>query len=104
MYDKKKCIVDGCLSMRRNKGLIDGKRFYGNLCDYHHRSHRDNDMARHIKQRIPNIECEVCGWNKAFCDRHRLNPKLGYTQENIKVLCPNCHRLATIGLLKFADS
>ena len=49
-----------------------------------------------LKNRIRTQPCSVCGWNKANCDVHRIIPaKRGgrYTEDNVKVLCPNCHRL-----------
>lgn len=49
---------------------------------------------------IPNKKCELCGWNKAPCDRHRIDNKKGYFAENVKVLCPNCHRLVTLNVIK----
>jgi len=55
-----------------------------------------------IKSRIPNKSCQFCGWDKAFCDRHRIvEGKNGgvYSKENVVSLCPNCHRLIHLGLL-----
>ena len=37
--------------------------------------------------------CERCGWNKSYCDRHRLKHGAKYTKENVIILCPNCHRI-----------
>ena len=42
--------------------------------------------------------CERCGWDKAPIDRHRVEPERGYVPENLKLLCPNCHRLEHMGL------
>lgn len=80
--------------MQRNKGMMHGRRFYGRLCDEHHRT--GNLGARHIIGRMQNKRCEKCGWDKAYCDRHRLDHKLGYVEGNVIILCPNCHRLAEI--------
>ena len=41
--------------------------------------------------------CELCGWNKSTLDKHRVIPELGYVEDNIRYLCPNCHRLVTFG-------
>ena len=44
----------------------------------------------------PNDKCQRCGWDEGPCDRHRLKPELGYTEGNVFVLCPNCHRLLSM--------
>ena len=52
---------------------------------------------------IPNKICMICGWDEAFCDRHRLvsRSKGGrYIKSNCVSLCPNCHRLIHLGLIK----
>lgn len=46
--------------------------------------------------------CMRCGWNLAPCDAHHICPKrMGgtYLIENGVLLCPNCHRLADLGLI-----
>lgn len=61
---------------------------------------RQEERLRNLLSGNP---CQVCGWNKANCDLHRIIPgnKGGkYTEDNIIVLCPNCHRLVHRGLLK----
>lgn len=96
IYIRKKCIIPECNLMGRNKGMIDGKRIYGNKCVIHHKKKTGNtSFYTHIVDRISNLKCDICGWDKDICDRHRLNPEIGYTKENIKILCPNCHRLVT---------
>ena len=102
-YRRKKCRIDDCTRLSRNKGFYKGKTRWGNVCVMHHKM-RYGGLSHYplLKENsIPNNKCENCGWDKTFCDRHRLNPKLGYVKENIKILCPNCHRLATIKLLNF---
>lgn len=47
--------------------------------------------------------CVLCGWDKAPCDRHRI--KYGsdggkYTLGNTLSVCPNCHRMIHMNLLK----
>lgn len=99
-YNREKCTIDNCNRLQRNKGMINGKKIYGKVCGVHHkRSNGDTETGYHITSRIPNGKCILCGWNKSYCDRHRLVPELGYIEDNIKLLCPNCHRLVTIGLL-----
>jgi hypothetical protein len=60
-----------------------------------------NRFVQWIGQRgaLVNIKCDLCGWDKAPCDRHRIEKLKGYIKENVMILCPNCHRLATYGLL-----
>lgn len=39
--------------------------------------------------------CQRCGWDKARCDAHHINPKAEgglHTIANGMVICPNCHR------------
>ncbi len=46
--------------------------------------------------------CMRCGWKLAPCDAHHILPRSkGGTQtlENGILLCPNCHRLADLGLV-----
>jgi predicted restriction endonuclease len=51
-------------------------------------------------------KCMICGWDKATCDTHHITPRaLGgaYTIANGIILCPNCHRLAHVGMLSVND-
>lgn len=94
---RRKCEYPDCNRFGRNKGLYKNKIRYDRYCETHHRV---RDAYYKGKQTIPNKICELCGWDKAPCDRHRIDPKIGYTKTNIKVLCPNCHRLVTIGIIE----
>lgn len=98
---RKICIWEGCKSLTKNKGRnVKGKSIYDTKwCCRHYRLRSNKSMTLNS---IDNKTCEACGWEEAYCDRHRIVPALGYTKENVKILCPNCHRLATIGKLKFA--
>jgi hypothetical protein len=98
---RRKCLVEGCIKLTRNKGAYRGKTRYDNVCEFHHKRTEKYRGEWRIRQKIENKFCENCGWDRAYCDRHRIVPKLGYIRENVKVLCPNCHRLATVGLLTF---
>ena len=47
-----------------------------------------------------NKKCFLCGWDKTYCDRHRI--KTGaeggrYVTGNVLIVCPNCHRLIHSG-------
>lgn len=95
-YTRRNCRYDGCKRKGRNKGFYKGKIRYDIYCEIHHRLRYGGIAtfeALFRKQHIDNSSCELCGWDKAPCDRHRIKPELGYTKENVKVLCPNCHRL-----------
>lgn len=93
---RRKCDYPNCNRFGRNKGYYKGKTRYDHFCEVHHRI-RESYYEK--KQHIDNSHCELCGWNKAPCDRHRIHPQKGYVRSNIKVLCPNCHRLVSLGLL-----
>jgi hypothetical protein len=96
MIKRKKCSVEGCKNLSGLHGLnANGTKKYKSKCSTHH---RQDSRGRKIKK-IKNDECENCGWDKAYCDRHRIKKELGYKEGNVKILCPNCHRLETIGLL-----
>ena len=105
-YAKRNCAFEGCENSTRSKGSRMGRTRYDKWCVFHyHLRYRDRIvtymkryMKRYNKQRtrIDNSNCEKCGWDKAPCDRHRIDPRKGYTEDNILVLCPNCHRLATL--------
>jgi hypothetical protein len=48
-------------------------------------------------------KCKVCGWCEDVCDvAHKESRKRGgkYKEENLILLCPNCHRLYDKGKLK----
>jgi hypothetical protein len=93
---KDKCATPGCPNVRRNKGRdSNGGVIVGRFCHTCHRQ-RSETSCRYA---INNSTCSECGWDKAPCDRHRIDPKGGYKPGNVVVLCPNCHRLVTLGLL-----
>jgi hypothetical protein len=100
VYIQRPCCVEGCHRLGRNKGFYKGKIHYAKKCQFHHKNENGQFVPSWGKPVIKNDHCEECGWNKAPCDRHRINPKLGYTATNVKVLCPNCHRIETIRLEK----
>lgn len=100
MIQRKLCKIKGCKNLTSHKGKNNhGVMFYRTKCQKHHSMNGGTSEKRYA---IDNSKCENCGWNKSYCDRHRLIPKLGYMKSNVKVLCPNCHRLISFGLLKFA--
>lgn len=98
------CAYPGCNKPGRNKGLYYGNRRWGRFCELHHKKKRTESEDSFIefnidRKEIDNSKCSACGWDKAYCDRHRIKKEVGYMKENVIVLCPNCHRLATLGLI-----
>jgi hypothetical protein len=97
------CEYPDCTRKGRNKGLYNGITRYGRFCEFHHKlkqkPHSDIMSLFFAEQKIDNSKCEICGWDKTYCDRHRITPEKGYTKENTKIVCPNCHRLLTLGKL-----
>lgn len=85
----------GRVGGKDNKGFIQ----YGKHCNRHHVQSIDGYKGR---QSISNDKCIICGWDEGYCDRHRVIPELGYTKENIRILCPNHHRLVTFGAITVA--
>ena len=100
-YERRICAFKNCSKLTRNKGFYEGQTRYDKWCELHHRLRLKNNpiFTREFiaKQTIDNSKCEQCGWDKATCDRHRIEKNKGYAVENVKVLCPNCHRLAHLG-------
>ena len=79
----------------------------GKYCSYHRslKRGREDRLSLHNRLRAEagNKPCQICGWDKASCDMHRIVAgKDGgvYKIGNIISLCPNCHRLVHKGLLK----
>ncbi len=103
-YTRRICEYPNCKRVTRNKGYYKGKIRYDRFCGWHHKRSGKQPSPYFLKNSLPNKQCEVCGWKKAFCDRHRIKPEIGYTKENIMILCPNCHRLEGLGLLKFSKN
>ena len=99
MLDQIECSVVGCTNLGQYRGASKtGKRTYHSMCTKHRRE--TTLINWRGRGTIANLKCEVCGWDKDACDRHRIEPKLGYTKDNVRILCPNCHRLVTNGKLE----
>ena len=50
--------------------------------------------------------CTSCGWDKARCDVHHIEPRRDggeMTLDNGILICPNCHRLAENGSLSASE-
>ncbi len=91
---RRQCSVLGCGRMGRNKGTVNGATRYDHKCENHHRTKvRLEASSMFFRKHIKNATCETCGWSQSYCDRHRIVPTVGYTRDNVKILCPNCHRL-----------
>jgi hypothetical protein len=106
-YERRTCDYPDCTRLTRNKGFARGKgglkRRYDRFCGWHHRKADGTTPSPYfLKNQLPNKTCEKCGWDQASCDRHRKVRDRGYTRENVIILCPNCHRLAHLGLLEIS--
>lgn len=56
--------------------------------------HRLGPYHQALKE-LSYLPCSLCGWDKSFCDRDRIKPGSEggtYRLENVRPLCPNCHR------------
>lgn len=59
------------------------------------RRHGKNSYSEKIKL-LTKQPCFLCGWDKSYCDRHRLVRGADggkYEVSNLVALCPNCHRI-----------
>jgi hypothetical protein len=101
--NRPKCIVEGC--KRKADKLYPAKRdgtySFGLRCSIHRREHYG--MKKYVGGRalskeildMSNQPCSRCGWDKSYCDRHRIvSGEEGgkYIEGNVIPLCPNCHR------------
>lgn len=51
-------------------------------------------------------KCSMCGWCEASCDVHHIIPKSkggSDTNDNLVILCPNCHRKVHDGVATFTE-
>lgn len=95
------CKIENCNKKCAKKGTRNGIAYFRTTCILHRNSSilgNQNSFVKEFiqKQNLDNSKCEICGWNEAPCDRHKIIPSLGYTKENVKILCPNCHRKVTL--------
>ena len=97
-----KCKIDNCDNLVNGHGKDrNGKSKYMSVCTKHHKL--KYNMPRYNRQReqkdvlyMSKLPCSRCGWNKSYCDKHRIiQGKDGgkYTEENTIPLCPNWHRV-----------
>lgn len=84
-----------------------GKGIFHKLCSSHHKKKygmpygNKRQKKQHKILHIPNNKCSICKW-VGPCDRHRIiYGQYGgeYKEENLLILCPNCHRLLHLGRL-----
>lgn len=100
-----KCKVLGCEAPTEHLGY----GFYRALCSHHRYEHRVGWTVKvRIKTRykLSSLPCKRCNWHEGPTDIHRIIPgsKGGkYNRENVIPLCPNCHRLVTLGLIKLSN-
>ncbi len=92
------CAIDGCDKLVALKGIVNGKQTYRRVCSGHWRKKKGWAGAH---RGLDSTKCELCGW-VGLCDAHRIvGGKDGgtYSKGNVKIVCPNCHRLIHIGQL-----
>lgn len=107
MIERPTCSIEGCSSLARGSGYkVSGDRSYSKLCDKHHRRkyNMPYDKKQRLKRKVSKGKCIFCEWTGPT-DLHRL--KMGkdggkYTKDNVIEVCPNCHRLIHLQLLKLA--
>jgi hypothetical protein len=103
------CEIIGCFRERSKQACGS----YRDVCQRHWEKHledrrQERAFRKRFSQSIKNlskIPCYNCGWNLSYTDRHRIKPgREGgkYTRENIQSLCPNCHRVETLGVIRFS--
>ena len=92
MLKFRKCSIDGCNNMARNRG-----HRRGTICDKHHNLKYPNHSGKSrdkLKRKLIGVPCQKCGWSLAPRDIHRIIPGSQggrYTTPYVLVLCPNCH-------------
>lgn len=100
MKTQSTCAVSGCPRLGVSKGYSErGQKRWSRYCQFHEKARSGLPPGAKKQGHILNRKCEACGWDKAPCDRHRVKPEIGYTIANVRILCPNCHRLETLGML-----
>ncbi len=101
--NQEKCRVSGCnnLQARKYGKYSDSRPRYRSVCHYHLRK-KVTVSGDHPSDKLRKSACELCGYNKAPCDLHRIKPGSEggkYVPDNVVTLCPNCHREVTLGLV-----
>ena len=108
--DERICKVEGCNNVGEiNKKKRSGKLYRRPICTRHRRikygQHpTDKDWVRKWKVKQEQ-KCKKCGW-LGPCDIHRIIPRTSggrYVEENIELICPNCHRLEHIKEIKLGN-
>ena len=97
-----------CGKPAATKGYAKGRRrLYRNLCEVCRRRSRGGGNGHAKRQlaaawRLKAGCCVLCGWSGP-CDHHRIVfGKDGgeYTKGNVLEVCPNCHRLIHLKMLR----
>ncbi len=104
---RERCRVPGCnnLQARKHGNFPDSRPRFRSVCQDHLRKKdfvgNPPPSGNYARKQLRKPACELCGYNKAPCDIHRIVPgaKGGkYVEDNVITLCPNCHREVTIGV------
>lgn len=103
------CSTEGCQNKVSLHHIKDGVKYYRRKCTTcRSRQQGPHKRLAYVSNGKPvgrpqmrpvfdTSKCSRCGWDEAVCDCHRVVPgKDGglYTEDNVEVLCPNCHRVA----------
>ncbi len=99
------CATEGCPNLRTSRGSKGkpGQTQYRKWCDGCYRRRRGKSNRSEWLKSISALPCARCGWNESLCDKHRFVPGSEggtYREDNVVPLCPNCHRLVTVGLVE----
>lgn len=105
---RKKCSIEGCNNLGEWYALKRGRVYRRKLCSNHRfkllrmtTKQGKLSYAREIFKKDKCKICEYCNW-EGPCDVHRpISGKEGgkYTKDNMRSICPNCHRLINLCLM-----
>lgn len=100
--ERPKCEIEDCDNFTEARKYKSGFSTYRKICQTHRKKKKDGKgkCTRGGRRRVwfrecSQLPCSQCGWNKSYCDRHRIIPGSEggkYIKENVIPLCPNCHR------------
>lgn len=100
MPERKTCMYLGCTKLGRHKGRTKGgKQRWGRYCEKHHK-YKGHDIDIESHPHYNGEFCQRCKWAEGPCDHHRKDNTKSYKEkDNVVILCPNCHRLVTFGII-----
>ena len=70
--------------------------------NYRQRKYRSS-LSKELNTKL-NHTCSVCGWDKTTCDAHHMIKRAeNGSDDEVILVCPNCHRMIHKGLLSAQD-